>query len=111
MNFECSMETENGIEAWSGCIISLINHGSHYEMRIQSRSGIMVLFGETRLGYFACIPEWGAGCHLVHPSDIFWNTEQLINAMDNKVDAITVACALKAIAPKIKIQKKTVRFY
>lgn len=105
------METENGIEKWSGLIVNIINHGSHYEMRIESRSGIMVLFGESRSGYFACIPEWEAGCHLAHPSDVFWNTEQLANAMGNKVDAITVACALKAIASKLKIKRKTVRYY
>jgi len=105
MNFECSMETENGIEKWSGLIVNLINHGSHYEMRIESRSGIMVIFGESRLGYFACIPDFGAGCHIVHPSDLFWNTEQLVSVI-GKVDGITVACALKAIAPKLKMRKK-----
>lgn len=105
MNFECSMETENGIETWYGLIVNLINHGSHYEMRIESRSGIIVIFGESRLGYFACIPEWNAGCNLAHPSDIFWNTEKLVRVL-GKVDGITVACALKAIASKIKVRKK-----
>ena len=110
MIFECSMETENGVEKWSGLIVNLVNHGSHYEMRIESRSGIMVIFGETRLGYFACIPDFGAGCHLVHPSDLFWNTEKLVSVL-GKVDGITVACALKAIEPKLKITKKTARCY
>ncbi len=110
MNFQCSRVTENGLERWSGLIVNIINHGSHYEMRIESRSGIMVLFGETRSGYFACIPDWDAGCHLAHPSDLFWNTEQLVSVL-GEVDGITVACAISAIAPKLNITKKDVRFY
>lgn len=111
MEFECFMETEDGMETWRGLIVNLLNHGSHYEMRIESRSGIIVIFGESRGGYFACVPDWNAGCHLSHPSDLFWNTEQLVYAMGNEVDGITVASALKAIASKLKIKNKPLHIY
>lgn len=110
MRFDCTRETADGTEKWSGLIVNLTGYGSYYEMRIESRSGIMVIFGETRLGYFACIPDWNAGCHLAHPSDLFWNIEQLTRVL-GEVDGITVAYALKAIAPKLKFNKKKVRFY
>lgn len=101
MNFECILKTPTSVEKWSGLIVNIINHGSHYEMRIESRSGIMVLFGKTRFGYFAYIPDWGAGCHISDYNDLFWNAEQLTNVL-GPVDGTTVAFALKAIAPKLK---------
>lgn len=110
MTFNCTRKTADGIEKWSGLIVNVINHGSHYEMRIESRSGIVVIFGETRSGYFACVPDFDAGCYLVHPSDLFWNTEQLTRVL-GEVDGITVACAIKAIAPKLKFNKKNAHFY
>lgn len=110
MNFQCSRMTEDGLEKWPGRIVNIINYGSHYEMKIESRSGIVVVLGETRTGYFACIPEWDAGCHLAKPSDLFWNTEQLVRVL-GEVDGITVACAIEAIAPELKFRKKDVNFY
>ena len=66
-------------ETWQGVISFLWNFGSHYEMQIQSRSSITVLFGKTSRGYFASIPDWQAGCYLVDFKDLFWNTEQLVS--------------------------------
>ena len=76
-------------------------HGSHFEISIQSCSSILVLFGKTEYGYFACMPDFHAGCHLGTPDDTFYNTEKLVQAMKNKVDGITVAMALNAVADKI----------
>lgn len=83
-------------ETWLGVISFLWNFGSHYEMQIQSRSSIYVLFGKASRGYFACIPDWQAGCHLVDFKDTFWNTEQLSRVI-GEVDGITVAQALYAL--------------
>ncbi len=99
VSFECEMKTDNGVEHWEGIIPRFENRGSHYEIRIESRSGIMVLFGETSQGGFACMPDHGVGCHLSSFKDKFWNMENL-TAVLGEVDGITVAEALYALADK-----------
>jgi hypothetical protein len=101
MVFECTSKTNRRKERWTGKITELKNHGSHYEMRIDSRSGILVIFGRTMQGGFACMPDFGAGCHLVNLKDKFWNTEKLIDVL-GKVDGITVAEALFAVSDTIE---------
>jgi hypothetical protein len=53
----------------------------------------MVLFGKSSRGYFACMPDFDAGCHLANLNDLFWNTERLAKAI-GVVDGVTVASAL-----------------
>ena len=53
----------------------------------------MVIFGKTSRGYFACIPDFDAGCHLANLNDVFWNAERLTTAL-GIVDGVTVAYAL-----------------
>lgn len=100
MIFECVNKTKSRSEKWAGRITGFKSYGNHYEIRIESRSGILVLFGKTTQGAFACMPDFGAGCHLVNPRDLFWNTEQLVRVL-GKVDGITVASALNSLADKI----------
>ena len=95
MNFVCVSRKHS--ESWPGMIRSLKNHGSHWEMQIQSRSSIHVLLGNCEYGWFASIPSYNAGCYLSTPDDLFYNTEQLSRVMKNKVDGLTVATAIKAI--------------
>ena len=102
LSFKCQMRTEDGIERWGGIIPRFESHGSHYEIRIESRSGIMVVFGKTARGWFACMPDQGAGCHLSDFKDRFWNTESLSSVL-GEVDAVTVAQALFVLADKIHI--------
>jgi len=102
MLFECENKTNHQVERWKGKIIELKNHGNHYEMRIESRSGLLVIFGKSTQGGFACMPDFGVGCHLVDLKDVFWNTEKLTEVL-GKVDGITVASALYSIADKIKL--------
>ncbi|MBU3182506.1 hypothetical protein [Clostridium psychrophilum] len=47
MIFECTNQTKQKKETWTGRVTSIINYGSHYEIKIESRSGIMVLLGKT----------------------------------------------------------------
>ena len=100
--FQCVNQTEEGNETWMGKIESMISYGSHYEIRIESRSGILVLLGKTSLGNFACMPDFDAGCHLAKLDDKFYITEKLCRVL-GKVDGITVASALFAIADKINL--------
>ena len=100
MKFECINETKNKNERWEGVITKITRYESHYEIKIESRSSIMVLFGETSRGGFACMPDFGAGCHLSDFKDKFWNTEKLTEVL-GKVDGITVATALYAFADRI----------
>jgi hypothetical protein len=91
--FLCQYENKKDKQTWSGQITSLYNYGSHYEMRIESRSGITVLFGKTSMGSFACMPDFSAGCHLAELDNEFYSKQKLFNVI-NPVDAITVARAL-----------------
>jgi hypothetical protein len=100
MIFKCV----NTNETWKGTVTSVINYGSHYEIKIQSRSSIIVLVGKTSLGTFACIPDFSAGCHLANLKDLFYSKEKLCEVM-NKVDGITVAYALAAIADKLDLKQ------
>lgn len=101
MLFQCVKQIGNRKEKWLGKISCLKNYGSHFEIQIQSRSSLMVMFGETSRGYFASIPDFNAGCHLVDPLDIFWNTESLKRVL-GEVDGITVATALHTAAAYLK---------
>ena len=97
ISFECKRKTDSGIERWKGIIPRITDHGSHLEIRIESRSGIMVVFGRTSRGGFACMPDHDVGCHLSDYKDRFWNTERLTEVL-GEVDGITVAEALYALA-------------
>jgi hypothetical protein len=101
--FQCVNQTKRGKETWTGIITSIINYGSHYEITIDSRSGILVLLGKTSMGNFACMPDFGAGCHLGTLDDKFYSTEKLSSVL-GKIDAITVASALYSIADKIQFK-------
>lgn len=103
MEFQCINRTKTRKETWKGRIISMINWGSHIELRIDSRSSILVFIGKTTQGNFACIPDYSAGCHLADLHDVFYSTEKLTSVM-NKVDGITVAYALAAIADKLNLK-------
>jgi len=93
MQFECQWKNEK----WIGEVTQCIPYGTHYEIFIQSRSSIMVLFGPTSQGGFACMPDFNAGCHVINPFDTFWNTERLAFAL-GMVDGITIAQALYHLA-------------
>jgi hypothetical protein len=86
--------------SWPGTIINFENYGAHCEFTVHSRSSIMVVFGKTSRGYFACMPDFNSGCHLVDIKDIFWNTERLTGIL-GKVDGITVASALVFLNDKL----------
>jgi hypothetical protein len=88
------------MEKWAGRITAIKSYGSHIELRIESRSSILVLIGQTTSGHFACMPDFGAGCYLADLKDIFWNTEKL-TAVLGKVDGITVAYALSSISDQL----------
>lgn len=90
--FVCSSSNRE----WSGHITKLINYGSHYEMRIESLSGITVLFGKTSMGTFACMPDFQAGCHLAELDNEFYSKEKLSGVINN-IDAITIAKALNSL--------------
>jgi hypothetical protein len=98
-HFICKYKHDNGrVESWTGDIAKLIKYGSHYEMRIESLSGITVLFGKTSMGTFACIPDFDAGCHLAKLNNEFYSAEKIAGVI-NPIDAITIAKALNTLTP------------
>lgn len=102
MTFECTRKHGKVIERWTGTMAGFRKYTAHYEVRVDSRSGILVLFGKTSQGAFACMPDFGAGCHLADLKDKFWNTERLTEVL-GEVDGVTVANALYALANKINL--------
>ena len=102
MEFVCHNKIKNRSESWKGRVTSLNSSNGSYELRIESRSSIHVIVGKIKQGGFACMPDFGAGCHLINLRDIFWNREKLVKVL-GKVDGITVAAALYAVADKIEI--------
>ena len=100
--FECRRIINGKKECWSGSITTFTKYKSHYEIRIESRSGIMVVFGETSRGKFACMPDFGTGCHLVDLNNRFWNTEKLTEVL-GEVDGITVSEALYVLSTKVEL--------
>lgn len=87
--FTCSNEEDE----WFGEIKYIESYGSHYEMGINARSSIKVIFGKTRAGNFLSVPEFEKGSELSYLKDRFWNTEALTRVL-GEVDGITVAEAL-----------------
>lgn len=103
MEFFCVDKNKRKAESWKGVIKSLRANAGYYEFWIESRSSIHVIIGKTERGGFACMPDFGAGCHLVGFLDEFWNREKLVQVL-GKVDGITVASAVAAIGKMLKEQ-------
>jgi len=99
MTFHCHERIGRKQEEWSGSVKRITNHGSHYEIQIESRSGFLILIGTYNYGSFISIPAFGVGCDLAGYDDYFWNNEQLSSRM-NRVDAATVAEALRSMKQK-----------
>ena len=105
IQFPCSYQWgEDDYDDWEGSIEQITDLGGHYEIVISSRSRIRLLVGRSTTGLFACLPDDDAGCHLSTLADSFYNSERLIYAMENPVDGITVACALKALSHILSFQ-------
>ncbi len=102
MYFDCVWQHDEGIDEWDGYISQLQKANGHYEMLIESRSSLRVVFGTFSLGGFACLPDLQVGCYLVNLKDRFWNTEKLVSILGH-VDGITVATALYSISDSVKV--------
>jgi len=89
IEFKC----ENAKEKWYGRIEKIDKYGTHYEMRVESRSELQVIFGCSSGGNFICLPDFNLGCHLAHLKDRFWNQEKLVSIL-GEVDGITITEAL-----------------
>lgn len=103
MKFQCYHRWDDEPEraSWTGEIDELADFSGHCEFKIRSRSSFCVIVGRYSFGIFVCIPEYQAGCCLGPLDDLVYNRENLIESMDNVVDAVTVAYALKALSGQI----------
>ncbi len=102
ISFQCK-DSEG--EKWAGRVTYFKEYGNHYEIHIESRSGLTVYFGRCRAGWFACIPDWDAGTSLGSLDDVFYNTEKLSGALNNYIDGLTIATALAALAKELNIEE------
>lgn len=94
--FHCQRKFGKLKECWDGKVVSFINYGKHYEFHIESRSGFSVIVGRCSNGNFISIPAFNIGSPLVSYDNYFWNNERL-SGLFNKVDATTVAEALRTL--------------
>ena len=105
MMFSCEYGEYGVSESWDGYITKLVKLGSHYEMRIMSRSSITVIFGRSYCGYFICIPDDGASCQVAYLNQTKYITEKLILTI-GEIGASTVAYALKTVNPIVLREEK-----
>lgn len=94
--FRCHEKIGRRFERWSGTVTNLVNHGSHYEIFVDSRSGFFFIVGKYASGCFISVPAFNVGSELADYGDYFWNNERLASIM-NKVDAATIAEALRTL--------------
>jgi hypothetical protein len=96
IKFHCHEKIGRRYENWDGAVSCIINHGSHYEIYVSSRSGFVFIVGKYEYGSFISIPAFKVGSDLADYGDYFWNNEHLAYIM-NRVDAATVAEALRTL--------------
>jgi len=97
ITFHCREKIGRKYEEWDGYVKRIYNHGSHYEIQIESRSGFVFIVGNYLNGAFISIPVFGVGCDLAGYSDYFWNNEQLARFM-SPIDAATIAETLRTLS-------------
>ena len=97
VTFHCREKIGRKYEEWDGYVKCIHNHGSHYEIQIESRSGFIFIVGKYINGTFISIPALRVGCDLSSYNDYFWNNEHLARLM-NHVDAATVSEALRTLS-------------
>lgn len=68
-------------------------------------SSYLIIYGEHINGYFCCIPNYGWGCEMAEPSDVFYNCNKLMSECGVPID-IANAIA-KSIESKDKDMKKS----
>jgi len=98
-HFLCEFKNQKNKRKWPATITNFIDYGSHYEMRIESLSGITALFGKTSLGTFVCLPDFRVGCHLADLNNENYTTDKLSGVI-NLTDAVTVAKAFCNLSQK-----------
>ncbi|MDL2300977.1 hypothetical protein LJC58_01335 [Lachnospiraceae bacterium OttesenSCG-928-D06] len=104
MNYYCRNPKAKYIkdQVWEGEIRNLKRRGSIIEGVILGRgSSMYIIIGEYEYGNFLCIPNRQVGSELACLSDIYWNQEHLALQI-GRVDAITVAEALKRISKELE---------
>lgn len=97
--FRCYYQwDEDERDDWDGHVEGIAYINGIWEVCITGRgSRIRMMLGKSSLGIFACVPDFDAGCYISSLDDLCSNSDRLIRAMENIVDATTVACGLKAL--------------
>ena len=89
---------------WEGCIIPIQTRNTPYEFEVTARgSSFHLIIGKHAYGNYVCIPDWDVGTELSNLSDLFWNRERLLKTSLKKVDACSVAYAIRELSQYIKL--------
>jgi hypothetical protein len=70
MEFKCEYTFDDEKEYWMGEIIDIHAYGTHFELRVSSRSSLIIIIGPSYAGHFACLPDFKVGCHLASLNDV-----------------------------------------
>ncbi|MGN0569276.1 MAG: DUF6618 family protein [Candidatus Fimenecus sp.] len=66
----------------------------------------LVIYGEHVNGNFCCVPDHGWGCEMADPSDVFYNSRNLVNCGAPETVAPYIAQSIKAKAEELKATEK-----
>lgn len=89
-------QCQNKGQSWP-CEIHMLRSSEPYEMYLDTGgSRYHIIAGSHGHGNYICIPNWSVGSELASFYDTFWNTEQLMRLLQEKV-AIGVAQGLKLV--------------
>lgn len=85
------MKIKHNNETWDA-ETKLVHKNECMEIKINSRSGFTVVFGEYSSGYFAFFPVHNTGCKLgnLDKFNYGYNFDKIIEAIGNEVDTVTV---------------------
>ena len=92
--------------SWQGKICRIHRLSDHsYSCDVNARGSYFhMIIGKSEYGNYLCIPNWNVGSEMGAWSDLFWNSERLLQYTAlKKVDAYSVAYALAELAKYIRL--------
>lgn len=94
----------NSKNIWEGSIVPIQLEQPPYEVEVSARGSCFhLIIGRHAYGNYICIPNWNVGAELARMVDSFWNYEKLCQTSLKKVDACSVASALRELSRYVEL--------
>lgn len=65
----------------------------------------LVIYGKHINGYFCCVPNWGWGCEMAEPEDVWYNADKLEGAGAKPEVAQALAEAIKTLQMAARLDR------